>query len=388
MVETAMRRARAARRRRAAAGSLTVVVLAAVISFTLLRPDSAGGPTDAPVIAQTPVPVTPTPTRAPATAVPPAPPAPLPDDVREEEVSGRALPVDVVVDDRLLTAGGQSVDLAPVGEVSEAYEVPSGWLVLSADGDEESLWYVAERARPRKLLDAVAAVAVAWAGNRVAWRDGEQVYLGTLKKNRLVTDAGTRVPAGAVPVGFVGDGLLLGRRHAEELIGSYAVWWPSLGELKGRWRAATGVYGALPDGRTVVAQLLGGKGEDRPCLALLDARADLTVRRQACDVPLTAGALGWVSPDGRWLVAERTSAESVVIDVDSVFGGDEPALAEGPRPNGPGAWTDGGTLVYGGDGYLARLRLDRAARGDPDAIERITVQGGDRGPVLAVPRLG
>jgi hypothetical protein len=143
----------------------------------------------------------------------------------------------------------------------------------------------------------------------------------------------------------------------------------------------------MPDHRRVVAQLPGGDGE-APCLALLDALADLAVLEQRCDVPLIEGAVGWVSPDGRWLVAERTAAESVLIDVSSVFGGDKPAVAEGPRPNGPGAWTDGDTVVYGANGYLARLRLDRAAAGEPGALERITVRGGDHQPVLAVPRLG
>jgi hypothetical protein len=220
----------------------------------------------------------------------------------------------------------------------------------------------------------------------VAWRNAEQVLVGRLLRNRLTAVRATRVPAGARPVGFVGDGVLLERRSPEEVVGSYAVWWPARGDLNAPWRPATGVYGAMPDHRRVVAQLPGG-GVRPPCLALLDALADLAVLEQRCDVPLTAGAIGWVSPDGRWLVAERTAAESILIDVSSVFGGDKPAVAEGPRPNGPGAWTGGDTLVYGGTGYLARLRLDRVAAGKPGAVERITVQGGDDRPVLAVPRL-
>jgi hypothetical protein len=34
-----------------------------------------------------------------------------------------------------------------------------------------------------------------------------------------------------------------------------------------------------------------------------------------------------------------------------------------------------------------RLRLDRAAAGKPDAVEKIPVEDGDE-PVMAVPRLG
>ncbi|HEU5109159.1 MAG TPA: hypothetical protein VFT95_11495, partial [Micromonosporaceae bacterium] len=227
---------------------------------------------------------------------------------------------------------------------------------------------------------------VAARGDRVAWRDAERVYAARLTRDRLTAIRGTRAPAGSHPVGFVGDGVLLERRSEEDLSGMYAVWWPGRGNLRARWRPATGVYGAMPDGRTVVAQLPGGDAEE-PCLALLDGLDHLAVLEQRCDVPLIAGSVGWVSPDGRWLVAERTVAESILIDVSSVFGGEKPAIAEGPRPNGPGVWTDGDTVVYGATGYLARLRLDRAAAGEPDALERITVHGGDDQPVLAVPRL-
>jgi hypothetical protein len=385
IAEAAIRRGRSVRRRQAAAGALAVVVLVVAASVVLLRPGPDGAPPASPVIAQSP------PERAVPLVVPdsPAPaeepPAELPADVEQELQTNRPLPVDVVVADRLLTMAGRAVDLtAGVGRVAEAYQVGGGWLVLSSQDGGDSLWYVANKRSPRRLLTTVAAIVVAAAGDRVAWRDAEHVYVSKLLRNRLTAVRGTRVPAGTRPVGFVGDGLLLERRSQEEVVGSYAVWWPARGELRGRWRPATGVYGAMPDHRRVIAQLAGGKG---PCLALLDALADLAVLEQRCDVPLTAGAIGWVSPDGRWLVAERTAAESVLIDVSSVFGGDKPAVAEGPRPNGPGAWTGGDTLVYGGTGYLARLRLDRAAAGEPDALERITVRGGADQPVLAVPRL-
>jgi hypothetical protein len=299
----------------------------------------------------------------------------------------RTLPVDVVVADRLLTVGGGSVDLSGVGRVAEAYRLSQGWLVVSRPStDEATLWYVARTARPRALVTEAEAIIVAPAGDRVAWRSGARVYVGSLRDSRLAITGEAPAPPGAVPVGFVDDGLLLARRQAEVLAGSYAVWFPARGGLSGRWRTATGVYGTLPDRRTVVAQLPGA-GRAEPCLALLDALADLAVLDQACDVPLTAGAIGWVSPDGRWLVAERTVAESVLIDVTSAFGKHKPAVGAGPRANGPGAWTDGRTVVYGGTGYLARLRLDRAAAGEPDAVERIEVRGGDDQPVLAVPRL-
>ena len=386
VADAAIRRARSLRRRQAATGAFAVVVVAMAVGVVLLRPGPTGAPPAPPVIAQSP-PEQATP-RVAVESPPPdsEPPAELPTDVQQELQTNRSLPVDVVVADRLLTSAGRAVDLTGVGRVAEAYQVASGWLVLSSRDGGDSLWYVAKARPPRQLLKKVAAIVVAAAGDRVAWRDAERVYISRLLRNRLTAIRGTRVPADARPVGFVGDGVLIERRSPEEVVGSYALWWPARGALSARWRLATGVYGAMPDHRRVVAQLPGGE-EGAPCLALLDALADLAVIEQRCDLPLTAGAVGWVSPDGRWLVAERTAAESILIDVSSVFGGDKPAVAEGPRPNGPGAWTGGDTLVYGGTGYLARLRLDRAAAGEPDAVERITVQGGDHRPVLAVPRL-
>jgi hypothetical protein len=363
-----------------------VVVVAATAGVAMVRLTPSGSGRPGPeFVAIDPGPADSTATTTPVTASPEPPPdlATLAGPVDQEKVAQQNLPVDVVVDGGLLTPGGSRIDLTTVGDVFEAYRVGEGWLVLG----KASLWHAVDGAVPKPLLRSVDSVAVAPAGDRVVWRDGLRLYLATVAKGRLVPDDEAAAPDGAEPVGFVGTGILLARRPEGTLLGSYAVWWPGRADgLPTRWRESTGVYGALPDGRTVIAQVPGASAR-QPCLALLDARAGLAVAGQACDLPLKVGAVGWLSPDGRWLVAEGAVDASVLIDLSRAFGDREPAIDAGPGPYGPGAWTDDRTVVHGGPGYLVRLRLDRAAAGRPDAVEKIPVENGD-GPVLAVPRLG
>jgi hypothetical protein len=389
LADAAIRRARGARRRQAGASALAVAVLAAVAGGAVVRLTPASGSPESEFVAPDP-PARALATDSPATtAAPTASPAGAPEpvaistDVPRNLMADQALPIDVVVEDRLLTAAGSWIDLTGVGGVDAAYRITGGWLVL---GRPAALWFASANASPRRLLTDIDAIAVAPDGSQVAWRAGTRLGLGSFAQGRLLPSVSAPAPAGASPVAFVGDGILLTREATGEETGSYAVWWPGRGATALRWRDSTGAYGALPDGRTVVAQV-SGAADGQPCLALLDALADLTVLARACDLPLIAGAVGWLSPDGRWLVAEGAVDASVLIDVANAFGEREPAVNAGPGPYGPGVWTDPRTVVHGGPGYLVRLRLDRAAAGAPDAVERIPVAGGGSRPVLPVPRL-
>lgn len=398
VADAALARARTVRRRQTGFGALGLLLVATTATAVLAHPWwRSPAPGDTPPVAAAERTAT---GAAPTPMAPSAPPTaeatprssssvaePLPGTLARDLMAGERLPVDVIVDDHLLTAAGGRVELTGVGGVHEAYRITDGWLVLSgAPAGLASLWYVTPGETPRNLLDAVDRIVVAPAGDRVAWRAGARVHLGALVRGRIEALGDTLASTGTLPVAFVGKGLLLTRKPTEAITGSSTVWWPGAEDADLWWRVTTGVYGALPDGRTVVAQLPGPGGE-RPCLALLDAYAELEPQALACDVPMTAGAVGSLSPDGRWLVAERTVAESVVVDLDTAFGDRKPAVGAGPRPNGPGAWTDDCTVVYGGAGYLARLRLDRVAAGQTDAVERIAVRPGDSEQVLAVPRL-
>jgi hypothetical protein len=382
LADAAVRQARVTRRRQAGAGALAVVVFAAVAGVALVRFGPSPEPSGPEFVAVDPPPGDTVATTPPPTEEPSPESATLASSVDRDVMAERSLPVDVVVDGGLVTAGGARIDLGTVGGVAGAYRVGEGWLVLG----QGSLWYAVGDTAPRQLLTGVDAVVVAPGGDRVAWREGVRLRLAAVNKGRLIPAGEVAAPDGAEPIAFVGKGVLLARHSGDSVVASYAVWWPGRsGTPPQRWRSSTGVYGTLPDGRTVVAQI-PGTTEKQPCLALLDALAGLTVLDRACDLPLTAGAVGWLSPDGRWLVAEGAVDASVLIDVSRAFGDREPAIDAGPGPYGPGAWTDDRTVVHGGPGYLVRLRLDRAAAGRADAVEKIPVRGGDE-PVLAVPRL-
>lgn len=386
LADAIIKRARVVRQRQAGAGALALVTVIAAAGVWSLRPTVAAPVSAQRFVAQdsaSPALATASPTRPAVADVS----APLPGSIRQDRLRDQVLPVDVVVVDRLLTSGG-TVDLSQVGSVTEAYQVTDGWLVLGLRrAGDSSLWFVRRDGALHQLVGGAESITVAPSGDRVAWREGTELHLGTMARGLLSPVEDAPAPAGVLPAGFVGDGVLLARHPTEALRGSYAVWRPGQGELDPAWRTAIEVYGALPDGRTVLAQVEAGDGA--PCLARLDALAGLAVRAQACDVPLTAGATGWLSPDGRWLVAEQPPAKSVVVDVNGAFDGmgEEAAVGVGLRFSGPGAWTDDSTVVYGADGQLTRLHLDRALKGRADAVVRITLRGATDRSVLAVATL-
>jgi len=312
-------------------------------------------------------------------------PVALAGSVDQELMSkGASLPVDVVVAGELRTSTGGSISLAVIGAVAKAYRSARGWLVVGSRAGGASLWFVAEGGQPQPLLTGVDGLALAPDGLRVAWRAAAKLYLGTVTAGRVETIGEAASEADGVPVGFVGTGVLVASADDR-----YAVWWPHLNTYVPTWRhLPSGVYGALPDGRTLLAQTPGGSPA-QPCLAKLDATAGLAVRAQTCDIPLNPGAVGWLSPDGKWLIAEGAVDAAVLVDLTDAFGDRRPALNAGPGPYGPAAWLDARTVVHAGPGHeLVCLHLDRLAEGKRDALERIPVPGAVASePVLVVPRL-
>jgi hypothetical protein len=391
LAERAVRRAHRIRRRRANAGVFAlalVVSLAAAAGVVRLgdapgadryNPSTASDDLDARLLGG-----------APANPAGHHVPDPLPysGEIRKEAMASRGpLPVDVIVAGALVTAAGQEIDLSALGGVDQAYGVADGWLLVGSKPDgRASLWKFSGYEAPKALLKDVEHLVFAPDGRRVAWWADGMVHLGAIVRDKVDRRQETGVPADTVPVGFVGIGVVLTAAEGEE----YDVWWPHLGRYEPTARAeVSGVYGALPDGRTLVAQV-PGRSDAEPCLALLDATAGLEVRDRVCDVPLSPGSAGWPSPDGRWLIAEGTVEASVLIDVGNAFHSQRIARDAGPGPYGVGVWVDRLTLVYAGEGQrLVRVRTDRLAAGEPDGVEEIPV---DLAPakqrILVVPQLG
>lgn len=374
--ERAIRRGRRIRRRQAAVGLLTVVVATALAGggAALVR-----GPSGSPLVLDTSVP---------ELSVDLAPPSPSPEPAVSPTPQTPSVPVDLVVDGTLLRAEGGPIELTGVGQVSESYATGGGWLIIAAgptSAGTESLWYAGPDGVLRRLLDAdTGAVVVAPDGTRVAWRDSSGLFVADLDRGALVQPARSAPWTDAVPVGFAGDAVRLRYGTTEEL-------WTPGPETEGTRRpteAAT-VYGPLPDGR-FVGQAIPEGGEER-CLARFDA--DLRVDRTVCGLGLTPGGVGWVSPGGRWLLAEVSAGEgtrAALIDLTAVFaersGQPRTVPIEG-APAGGAAWENEDTVVRFTRGTLERLRLDRLWEGQPGGIDVLPRSGvSQRRDVIVVTR--
>ncbi|MGW1057051.1 hypothetical protein [Micromonospora rubida] len=374
----AIRRANRTRRRRtltgiALAGAATVLVSAGVAQFGA----QPGHPTTPTVVLGDPRGATATPAPS-LVASPSAGPA-------------RSLPgpggsaVDLIVGTTLRTTGNESIPLG-LGAVDRAQRVPGqgGWLVA---GEPTAAGRTLVSVRPggsrQVLLAGAEAIALAATGRQVAWRDGDRISLAGIVGDRLVAITSTAALGPAVPVGFVGDAVLV---RLDPTRPGYALWRPAVGGLSaGPGGDVLAVHGTLPDGRAVGVVGTGTSG--RPCLALLDPARNLAVTRTACGPLLDADGFGAVSADGRWLLANgRTGASkaagALLVDLDTLDG-TPVARRAGPALAGVVAWTPARTAGYvDGRGWLVQVRPDRVLAGEQaDAAPVSGVDPGGR-PVV------
>lgn len=274
-----------------------------------------------------------------------------------------APPVDVVIADTLHSADGQVVDLSGVtGEVRIARRVDGGWLVVAADGSGRSaLWRLGLEGAPEVVLSAAEEMVLAPDGSRVAWRRDAQLFVAAVNDEGVGAPVADVIPAGAHLVRFLGAGLLLAGEGTD---GGYDVWWPDRKPYQPSWtESVTAVFGILPDGRTVVGRAMLGAAEQ--CLALLDAARGLTPIKQTCAPQLAVGDVGAVSPDGRWLIANRLSATTeppgggaLVVDLRTAFDERPVSMPLDVALAGDVVWPDNDTVVYtGGRSELVRVRV-------------------------------
>jgi hypothetical protein len=212
-------------------------------------------------------------------------------------------------------------------------------------------------------------------------------------------------PTDAEPAGFIGDSVRVANRQTDAQV----AWYPGDRYFEPDWRSeVAGVYGALPDGYTVIGlarpeeqdpeqiiSALDGAGTGVPgtsdataerCLARFDA-ASLRASKVVCGLHLTPDARGWVSPGGRWLVAEvavRGGTRAALIDLSAVFAGDTRTVPFAGPPTGGAAWEDPDTVVRATQGALQRLRLDRLWDGKAGGIEDLVVAGVRSGAAVIV----
>jgi hypothetical protein len=398
LADRAIRRARRLRRGRRFSAAATALALIGLAGLGLVQlPERRA----APPVAEPSRPALLTP----AAQVPPTVAGDVPGRLYGRARAVPRLPIDVVADDQLVTVDGSAIDLSFAGEVSQAYRVAEGWLVVGGPTASAgtSVWLVTAVGRPQALLSDVAGVAFDVDGRRVAWRSGGRVFLGTLAGGRLSTPVRSAlVGKSSVPVGFVAGAVLLARGGA----GGYDVWWPERGVYHPAWaRTAVAVYGSLADRRTAVGQVVvdattidgAGVGERR-CLALFDAAFQSVARasrsraqapiQTRCGLGLGARSPGWVSPDGRWLVT-GAAGRTVLVDLTAQAPAKPLVLSAGPPRQGGVAWLDKQTVVLATNFGKAvmRLRVDQLRGKQADGAKQRSVPVGAKEAVRVVPRL-
>ncbi|GAB2946825.1 hypothetical protein GCM10027280_39540 [Micromonospora polyrhachis] len=368
-----IRRANRVRRRRSFAGA-ALAILATIAGSAGMAQFGGGGPAD----QSEPIVVLGDPPTATESAFPNRSAAATPGpDGRRGRIPTDAPLVDIVVATDLSTAGGEALDLAPIGEVVRAQRVSGGWLVVgAASASTQTLWFVTRSGPPKAVVSDVDVVTLSPDGQRIAWRKQTQLYAATVANGQVSTGVQSPAPAEATPVGFVGVAVLL-RRDSDAGATGYDLWWPSSPEpYQPGWNTTmVGYHGVLPDGHTVVGRV-SMAGSTRPCLGLLDAARDLAPVRTTCALPLDPDGRGTLSPDGRWLLVDGESAPdarvtALAVDLNTAFERTPAVRPAGSPVSDATVWTDSRTVVHFGEqGELVRVALDWAVAGVDGGVQR------------------
>jgi hypothetical protein len=274
------------------------------------------------------------------------------------------MPVDVISGGTLYTVDGRAVPLALAGTVERAYRARAGYLVVERlteapvyrlsylDPSSGSTTTVVPRAN-RLAVGPEARVAGVLDGKLFDFR---------MESSGLRQESA--VPAGVVPIGFVGeavvlsDGSLSGGGFSAgggEGFHRYDVWFPKRGAYKPTWSTASVLFGAWPDGKYLVGAQRDQDGW--PCLVSI--RVDgLGVEESACDVFDTTVDRGWLSPDGRWLLAAG-QVGTRVYDLESSR--EHPESHESPVGGTAlkAFWQDRSTVVLRDGNRVGAWRVDR-----------------------------
>ncbi|MFF5051791.1 hypothetical protein ACFY1S_01215 [Micromonospora sp. NPDC000663] len=365
----AIRRGNRIRRRRTAAGLSLAAIATVLVSTGMAQLGQDSGREGSPIV----VIGDPDPSARP---IPTATvPAPLPSP---------GMSADLLVGGTLISADGKRLELPSVGPAESARPLPAGGGLLVVGTQTtagRSLWVAQDDGLVQVLLAGAGGIVVAPDGRQVAWRDGTDLVVAGVIGTQLIGSARTPVPAGAEPVRFVGDSVLV---RLDPDAPGHALWRPGAGQLTpDGGRHTLNVYGTLPDGR-LVGQVAEGEPGDT-CLAVLDPTPALKTVGTGCGPELSTDGAGGISPDGRWLLVNGRAGKadrSLLVDL-SRLGPALTALPAGPPVTGAVAWTTGSAASYvDGAGQLVRVDVDQVRAGKPAEPSPVADLGpGDR-PIL------
>lgn len=306
IADQAIRRGRRARRSRAIGGSLLAVVGVAVLSVGIAalasRPGSVVSPGPSGVGAS-------------GTSAPPP------------SVSPVALPVDVIVGDRLLLAGGREVSLAdilscPLCRLDGAWRVPDGWLidVYQVSGpygtDTSTLWHVSEVGETVPLVVGEGPLLVSpgtryFPGVLVAWIADGRLWLGRHTDTGVTVVASTPAPfhyrvgdldaSALYPQAIVGEAVVLAGTRTGGGQEIWDVWLPRHGDYTPAEYPRIFVHAVTTDRERIIGWFSPDDSKTG-CLGELDPITFIP-SRDVCPSPVGDGVPIIPSPDGRWWVA-------------------------------------------------------------------------------------
>jgi len=304
------------------------------------------------------------------------------------------LGVSVMVNNQNLTlpdGTAYTLDTIPGGP-TDGYQTCDGWLVhgWGNGSDTMSLWLVSRTGAPRVMVDkADAPVAVGADGRRLAWRTGGKIYFGHVDPaNKAVVDKSTTAPARGAPIAVGTDSVVLGYSETGGGVDKFDTWIPSLGDYKATWDKTAHVRAvyrqSLADG-SYLGLVQGPAGAKDLCLAVMNAKANLTVTKKACGFVTQLDDSGSVSPDGHWLVMFAASStgdgQIALVDLTKVFS--TPAVTSNWAAVGGWAWEDSNNLLVASGGSLRRFHVGSLT---PDPVLRPGLVSASK--LVPLPRLG
>lgn len=365
VADAAIRRARSTRRRHAVGTTLAGIAVLVVVGALVVRV-MPGGLTESDLSSMA------------------GPGAGAPGVVRSAGSGAprpAVVPLELVIGNEIHIKGKQplTVDLEQrSGErVSRVFRAADGYLVIT-DSDpagKQQLYRLDNGGQQTIMLYASQNITVSPTGDQIAWRDRTVMSVADRKGAVLGLKKSTQAPTSGGPIGFLGDQVLIGRtagsptdRDATGSTGpdsrpgppapvAFDRWDPSGAGYRETWSSNVfRIFGEMPEGKRVVAQVLDPATGDR-CLATLVAAHPFQVQETACGLPEAAEVGGAISPDGRWLAYPTMSASRVqLVDLDVVFRKPVPAgVWKFDAPVRSMVWADDATMVVDAGDRLARL---------------------------------
>jgi hypothetical protein len=264
----------------------------------------------------------------------------------QSEAQLRLIGLDLRVGHQLWTLDGKRLQLTGVGLVTRVYRVAVGWVY----GGAEHVRLLRPDGNSVLLHSGGDGWLVSPDGSRLAVVKDGRLEVSAIADNGLKPGAAIPVPAGASPVAFAGDHVVIQIGAA----GPYDTLVPPAAYRATANKAVVAVYGSA------AGTLFGMVRRDKTlCLAALKA-ADtglIVAETGGCTAAAVDVARSRLAPDGRHL-AEPARERVLLLNLTQTLGGDRVAVVCPVATVVAPAWVDGTTVVAAGRRAMVRCRTD------------------------------